>query len=26
VYRFWLVPSDAGRLRDLAPIMIEIPA
>ena len=26
VYRFWLTPSEAGQLRDLAPIMVEIPA
>ncbi len=26
VYRFWLVPTEQGQVRDLAPMMIEIPA
>lgn len=26
VYRFWLVPTERGQLRELAPMMVEIPA
>ena len=26
VYRFWLVPTEEGQLRDLAPMMVEVPA
>ena len=26
VYRFWLAPNERGEVRDLPPVMVEIPA